>query len=135
LTIQENKMVIRRFLADLDNDRSAVDDFCAAHFVAHLPGMPGRTDTKGFKEFVVALYKAFPDFHHVVEDQIAEGNTVVTRVTAVGTHKGDFQGMPATGHKVQVADIMITRIEDGKAVELWAQFDSLGLAQQIGASS
>jgi len=79
------------------------------------------------------LYTAFPDLHHRVEQQVAEGDTVVTVINVRGTHTGDFMGMvPPTGKQVEFEDIMITRFLKGKVVELWAQLDLLMLFQQLG---
>jgi predicted ester cyclase len=133
MEIDQNKNFMRRFLQELDKNLAAIDTFLSPSCRTHLPGNPEATDRAGFKEFVGLLYTAFPDLHHQVEDQIAENDRVATRVTARGTHRGDFQGIPPTGREVIIADILITRIREGKAVELWAQFDALGLLQQLGA--
>jgi steroid delta-isomerase-like uncharacterized protein len=68
-----------------------------------------------------------------IEDQVAEGDKVVTRWTATGTHKGELMGIPPSGKKVRVTGIAIDRLEDGKIVESWSSFDQLGMLQQIGA--
>ena len=132
MTIDPNKGFMSSFFEELDKHSTAVDTFFSPNCLAHLPGNPEPTDRKGFKEFVALLYTAFPDLHHKVEDQIAENDKVVGLVTARGTHQGDFQGIPPTGKEVKITDIIITRIQTGKAVELWAQFDALGLLQQLG---
>jgi len=133
MTLDQNKAVMRGFLEELDKDRTAIDTFFSPGCLAHLPGNPRPTDRDGFKGFVTLLYTAFPDLHHKVEEQIAENDKVVSLVTARGTHRGDFQGIAPTGKQVIITDIIITRLQGGKAVELWAQFDALGLLQQIGA--
>jgi predicted ester cyclase len=128
----QNKAIMRSFLRELDKDRNAIDTFFSPTSLMHLPGNFQRTNLEGFKEFVALLYAAFPDLHHQVEDQIAEYDKVVSLITARGTHQGDFQGIAPTGKQVIMADIIITRIQEGKAVELWAQFDALSLLQQLG---
>lgn len=132
MVIDQNKNFMRSFLEELDKNLNAIDTFLSPSCLAHLPGNPEPTDRAGFKDFVALLYTAFPDLHHKVEDQIAENDKVVSLVTACGTHQGDFQGIPPTGKQVIIADIIITRIQTGKAVELWAQFDALALLQQLG---
>jgi predicted ester cyclase len=129
---EENKAFVRRFLMELDKDLSAVDEFFSPDCVAHLPGSPGPANREGFKQFVTLLYTAFPDLRHTLEDQIAEGDKVVSRVTARGSHQGPFQGVGQTGRQVMINDIMITCIKAGRVIELWAQFDALGLLQQLG---
>jgi predicted ester cyclase len=133
ITIEQNKDVMHGFLEELDKDRTAIDTFFSPSCLAQLPGNPEPTNREGFKHFVALLYTAFPDLHHKVEEQIAENDKVVSLVTARGTHRGDFQGIAPTGKRVIITDIIITRLQGGKAVELWAQFDALGLLQQIGA--
>lgn len=132
MVIDQNKNFMRSFLEELDKNLTAIDTFLSPSCLTHLPGNPEPTDRAGFKDFVALLYTAFPDLHHKVEDQIAENDKVVSLVTARGTHQGDFQGIPPTGKQVIIADIIITRIQTRKAVELWAQFDALGLLQQLG---
>ncbi len=135
---QKNKVIVRRFLEELDKDLTAVDEFLVPNCIAHLPGNPEPTNRDGFKQFVSSLYTAFPDLHHMLEDQVTEDNKVVSRVTARGTHQGDLQGIASTvsiaptGRQIKITDIIITYIKEGKIVELWAQFDVLGLLQQVG---
>ena len=78
------------------------------------------------------FYAAFPDLHHTVEDQVAEGDTVVTRMTLRGTHHGEFRGIAPTGKPIVVSLIGIDRFENGKFAEQWSQLDTLGLLQQLG---
>ena len=68
-----------------------------------------------------------------VEDQVAEGETVVTRMTLRGTHHGAFRGIPPTGKQIAVSLIGIDRFKNGKFAEQWSQLDNLGLLQQLGA--
>jgi predicted ester cyclase len=78
------------------------------------------------------MHEAFPDIHFTIEDQIAEGDRVVTRWTARATHTGPFQGMPPTGRQVRMAATDVDRIANGKVVECWSQMDDLSLMQQLG---
>jgi len=83
---------------------------------------------------LVSMYRtAFPDTKLTIEDQIAEGDQVVTRWTAAGTHQGELFGMPGTGKQARVTGIFIDRVIDGKIVESWGEFDALGMMQQLGA--
>lgn len=135
MTTEQNKALISQFLKGLDENLSIIDEVCATQFVAHIPGSAQPINREGFRQFVSLFYLAFPDLRHTVEDQVAEGYKVVSRLTVQGTHRGPFQGMPPTGKQVKFTDIMITRIEDKKILELWAQFDVLGLWQQLGLLS
>jgi predicted ester cyclase len=68
-----------------------------------------------------------------VEDLMAEGDKVVTRWRARGTHQGELMGIPPSGNPVEVTGITVDCIEGGKVVETWANYDDLGMLQQIGA--
>ncbi len=130
--LSENKAIVKDFLSQLDKTVTAIDDFFSPGCQAYLPGNPLPTDREGFKGFVGMLYRAFPDLRHEIVQQIAEGDRVATIVTAHGTHRREFQGIPATGRQVVITDIIVARIEEGKIAGLWAQFDSLGLLSQLG---
>ena len=78
---------------------------------------------------------AFPDVKFTVEDQIAEADKVVTRVSFTATHKGEFRGIAPTGRKVEVTGVVIFKIVNGKIVETWAEMDTLGWMQQLGVTS
>ncbi len=84
------------------------------------------------KQFVSGMRSAFLDLHFTIEDQIAEGDKVVTRWKASGTHRGEFQGVPPTGKQATVPGITIDRIAHGKLVEGWTNWDALGLMQRLG---
>jgi steroid delta-isomerase-like uncharacterized protein len=95
-----------------------------------LPGMPSGPE--GSKMLVTAYRNAFPDLHFTIDEQIAEGNTVVTRWSAHGTHQGELAGLPATGKPATVVGLGVDRVENGKIVESWGLFDQFGMLQQLG---
>ena len=75
----------------------------------------------------------FPDLSCTIEEQVAEGEKVVTRWTVRGTHQGEFFGVPATGERIEMRGIQVDRLEGGKLVEERAEFDLMGALQQLGA--
>ncbi|MGO8959454.1 MAG: ester cyclase [Streptosporangiaceae bacterium] len=81
---------------------------------------------------ILAYRVAFPDLHMSVEDQISQGDKVVTRWTATGTHRAELNGIPATGRTATVSGIFIHRVTAGRIAETWTSFDGLGLLQQLG---
>jgi steroid delta-isomerase-like uncharacterized protein len=95
--------------------------------------VPDPTDYEGVKQFYSALRGAFPDFHDLLEDMVAEDDRVAIRFTLEGTHHGELFGVPATGKSVSVSGQGIYRLRDGKIVERWSNVDVLGLMQQLGA--
>jgi predicted ester cyclase len=70
--------------------------------------------------------------YHEVEDQIAEGDKVVTRLTAYGTHERDLPGIPRTGNKLEMTATVIHRVAEGKLAEKWSDKDDLGFLQKLG---
>jgi predicted ester cyclase len=83
-------------------------------------------------QFITANRAAFPDLRLTIEDQIAEGDKVVTRFTARGTHRGKLPGIAPTGKQVTTTAIIINRYTGGKIAESWINGDILGLLQQLG---
>ena len=84
-----------------------------------------------FKTVAGMMHTAFPDVTVTIQDQIAEGDKVVTRWTAQATHQGEFMGIPPTGKQVTVKAIHIHQIVDGKISALWEEFDMFGRMQQL----
>ena len=133
---EENKALVRRFLEEAFNkgNLGVVDEICASDYVLHDPASPEEIrGPEGIKGFVQMYRSAFPDSHITLEDLIAEGDKVVSRWTARGTHQGELFGIPPSGNQVEVSGITISRFEGGKFVEDWSNSDTLGLMQQIGA--
>jgi predicted ester cyclase len=114
-------------------DITGFGDLVADDFVEHGGG-PGLPPTKeGTLEFFRILLAAFPDMRMTVEDLIASGDKTVARVTATGTHEGEFMGVPPTGTGVEVQVIDIMRLDDaGLVCEHWGVTDMLSLMQQLG---
>jgi steroid delta-isomerase-like uncharacterized protein len=133
---EENKEKVRRFLQEAFNEGNlgVVDELFATDYVLHDPASPEEVSgPEGIKQFVQMYRSAFPDTHITVEDQIAEGDEVVTRWTGRGTHQGELFGVAPSGNQVELSGITISRFEGGKFVEDWTNSDTLGLMQQIGA--
>jgi steroid delta-isomerase-like uncharacterized protein len=134
----DNKELSRRILEDVWNQQKmdAVDEMIAADFAQHDSQSPlGVRGVEGYKQFVRHYLNAFPDCHFTVEDQLAEGQMVVTRWTVTGTHRGDLGNIPATGRRMSVTGISWSRIENGKFVESWTNWDTLGMLQQLGVAA
>ena len=87
------------------------------------------------KSFAAEFRRAFPDFHDSIDIQVAEGDLVVTRFTSTGTHRGTFMGVEPTNKKLVWTGITIDRISGGKIVESWANWDMMGMMQQLGVIS
>lgn len=129
-----NRTASRRFLDEVINGGNIglIDELLAPGFVDHqaAPGVP--PDREGVKVFMTMFRAAFPDLRYTLEDSVAEGDRVVVRVTARGTMKGEFAGMPPSGKTATWEEVHITRYANGKAVEHWGILDQLGMLQQLG---
>jgi steroid delta-isomerase-like uncharacterized protein len=136
MSAEENKAIARRHFEELwqKGDVSVADEIYAADAVGHDPMNPAHADyPESERQAIVRDNTAFPNPQVTIEDQIAEGDKVVTRWTFRATHSGDFMGMPPSGKRLDVTGVHIHRIAGGKIVEIWAHPDSLGFMQQLGA--
>jgi predicted ester cyclase len=134
MSTESNKALVRRFYEEIDRGNlDAMDDLVAEDYIDHspppFPGLPpGR---EGLKQAFKIFWQATPGVHRI-EDQIAEGDKVVTRLTAFGKHEGDLPGAPRTGNDLRMTSITIHRIVEGKLAEKWAEKDVAGFLRQIG---
>ena len=131
----KNKEVVGRFIEELKNkaNHDIVDELLTAEFVHHLkdPRLPpGRPAIKLLGQ---SIFAGFPDGRATVEELLAVGDRVIERTSAVATHSGDFNGIPATGNQVVWTEIHIYRLVDGKIAEIWSEIDLLSLLVQLGA--
>jgi steroid delta-isomerase-like uncharacterized protein len=110
-----------------------IDELVATDYIHHDVLSPDQQGIDAYKQFVHLYRNAFPDIHFKIEDEIADGDTVVIRWTVTGTHNGDLPGLPRTGKAISVTGITIARLSDGKFVEAWNNWDALGMMQQLGA--
>jgi steroid delta-isomerase-like uncharacterized protein len=134
---KENKALIRRYMDAIDANESDnwdfLEEFLGPEFVSHGGLPPGvRSDREGMKQAAELFRQASPG-KHVIVDQIAEDDRVVTRIRGSGQHVGDHLGVPASGAELEVEGVVIHRIKDGKIVEHWALVDMATFLQQAGA--
>jgi predicted ester cyclase len=128
---EENKALARRAWELADNP-DILEEVYAPDVVWHEPDQEIR-GLEQAKKFVSAYKTAFPDMKITVEDVIAEGDKVVSRVTLRGTHQGETEEFgPPTGRQIEGGGITISRIEGGKIVEDWDSNDNLTTLQQLG---
>jgi predicted ester cyclase len=128
---EENKALSRRVIEEIFNKQNLAlaDELIDANFIDHGMGFKGP---EGFKQFVTTFITGFPDIRLTIDDMVAEGDKVALRLTAQGTHKGDFMGIAPTGKHITASGILIQRIANNKCVEGWLVNDNLGMMQQLG---
>lgn len=132
----ELKKVNERFYDEVLRQRNveAIDELVAEDFVEHILWAGQTPGRQGTKEFIGHLLRAFPDLEVVVENEIAEGDTVAAVVRMTGTHQADFMGIPATGRKVIVHVMDMVRFRDGRVSDHWGLADMGGMMAQLGAA-
>jgi steroid delta-isomerase-like uncharacterized protein len=133
MSVRINKKTIQRIIDEGWNrgNLEVLDELISPDFVNHTASEP-RGSREAFKQRIQAIRIAFPDWKMSVEDMFAQGDKVVTRWRARGTHLGPLGDIPVTGKVVEVTGITVDRLVDGKRVESWMQCDVLGLMQQLG---
>ena len=137
MSTDENKQLIRRYIAAIDDNEDGdwdfLDDYIAEDFVAHNPPIPGVSlDREGVKQAAEIFRNATPGRHEILL-QVAEGDLVVSLVVGKGLHAGELLGVPASNREVETEGIAIHRVRDGKIIEYWSVTDVARVLQQIGA--
>lgn len=134
---EENKAVVRRWFDEVWNQGRAevIEELFADHGIAHGLSDDPANPIKGprdYRPFYEVFRQAFPNIEIVVEDMVAEGDKVAARCSVRGRHEGEFLGRAATQAPVAISGITIVRVENGKIVEAWNNFDFMTLHRQVG---
>src|ERR1700689_2917665 len=133
--MQENATIIRQFIEETIN-QGQIDSavrFVWEDVLEQVP-FPGQgPGLEGLKDVLRGMRSAFPDLHFSVEEQIAEGDKVLTRFEWTGTHRSDFLGVPATGRSVKVWGMVLDRLQDGRIKDTRIIMDIFGLMMQLDA--
>jgi steroid delta-isomerase-like uncharacterized protein len=130
-----DKQIFRRVIEEVieGGDFAAFEELIDERIVSYDPSEPEPIRGREAYRAAIERYRsAFSGLHVRIDDQVAEGDKVVTRWTASGRHDGELFGMPATGKDVEFTGIDIDRIENGRIVEEWTNWDTLGLMYQLG---
>ena len=129
------KKIIRELLEEpWKGNWNVIDEYVAPGFIGHDPADPQPIrGIEGAKANVQKYIDGFSDARITVDEQIAEGDIVATRWTGRGTHSGEISGIPATGKEVTVSGITISKLDGGKVIEEWTNWDTFGMLVQLGA--
>src|SRR5438132_2457508 len=113
MAVQDNKNLVRQYFEEIWNrgDLDAIDRLFSPDFVRHGPALEGGDlrGPEGMKQLVRMYRTSFPDLKVPIEDQVAEGDVVVSRWTANGSHQGDLMGTPPSGKRATVPGVLIDR--------------------------
>jgi steroid delta-isomerase-like uncharacterized protein len=133
--LEAHKVLIRREAEQMwnANDVDLADELFAEEFIGHFDVGPvqGR---RGVKSFITELIEALPDIRVTIEDLFGEGDRVVTRWKATGTHKSEYRGVRATGKRITITGITVWRFASGKIVESWSHRDLSALLEQVSGA-
>src|SRR5687768_7421309 len=134
MSTEDNKALVRRWFEELDKRNFAIiDELIPEDYIDHNPPLPelppGR---EGVRQASLRLFAAFPDAVHILDDQMAEGDKVMTRLTTRATFQGEILGLQPTGNVVEVSGVAVHRVANGRLVEHWAHLDMAGFMQQLG---
>lgn len=134
---EQNKELVRRWFEEVWNKgrAEAIDEMFAENGIAHGLSTDPSNPIKGprdFRPFYEAFRQAFPNMVIVIEDMVAEADKVAARCSVRGKHEGDFMGRAATQAPVELTGITIIRIDKGKIVEAWNNFDFMTMYKQVG---
>jgi steroid delta-isomerase-like uncharacterized protein len=127
-----NKSIVRRVFDECLNahDLASYPEL-HSNVIYHAPAL-GRLRTGAHRDFLLSLFAGLPDASWTIEDQLADDDKVVTRWSVVGTHLGIFLGASATDNPVMMEGISVHRLVNGKIVEQWDEWDTLGMMRQLG---
>ena len=135
---EANKQLVRQFVAEVFEARraDAVDEMVADDFVSHTWASDGSTkaDRAFLRHAAERMAKALTGVRFEIDDLVAEADRVAVRLTASATAVGDFMGQPAAGKSYTIGEIHMFRIERGRIVEHWHQYDAAGMMRQLGSA-
>ena len=133
--VTSNQKLIERYFQEVWNKGNlhVLDEIIDSKYKNHSPGTSNPTPgPEGLKPIVSAVRHAFPDVHYKIMDVVITEDKITARVKMTGTHLGDFFGIPATGKSVDVDQINIEYVHNGKITEHWRITDQLTLMTQLG---
>ena len=132
-SLEENRAIVTRYLREVwDNgDMSVLDELLSPDFRSHSGAQDRQGNREDERRMVASFLEAFGNFKTTILDQLADGDKVCTRWTAVGVHRASFAGVPPTGRTVAMSGMEIARISGGRIVDDWINFDMAELIQQL----
>lgn len=130
------KMVVTAFYQAVNaKNYDSMAKYMITDFVDHTPYAGQAAGAYGVQHAFEEMYKSVPDLKIQVQQLVADGDTVVARISMVGTHKGTFMGLPASGKPFRMGGLDMIRVKNGKATERWGYLDLPGLQAQLGGAA
>jgi steroid delta-isomerase-like uncharacterized protein len=133
---EQNAVALGKFAEAVNTGKYELfDEAVAPDSVDHDPA-PGQVPgPKGYRAFFTDMRTAFPDLKADLAALVADDESIAFAYTLSGTHKGPLMGIPATGKKVSIRGVQLSKFRDGKMVERWGSSDQLGMLQQLGVTA
>jgi steroid delta-isomerase-like uncharacterized protein len=133
MSLEENKSLVRRYYEEMWNrwDLSLADELIGEGLAFRGSLGVAVRGRDGFRDYMRAVRRVFPDFHNRIEELVAEDDQVVARLTYTATHDGELFGIGPTGKRVIYAGVAIFRITAGRITEGWVLGDVHGLMRQL----
>jgi predicted ester cyclase len=136
ISAEQNKALARRVVEELfnqDGNLEAADELFTSDYVCYVAGFEDLHGAEAVRHFAATKRQAIPDLKNTIEDQVAEGEKVVTRYRTQGTHQGETEAFGPPAHKrIDIQGMVIDRLSGGKIAESWIVYDALGIMQQLG---
>lgn len=130
---EANKQVVRDVFAAIDaKDWDRLKVLIPGDAILNVAGSDEALTQEALLQLIPAFFEAFPDYHHVIEELVSEGDLVAARLTYRGTHEGEFEGIPATGNTVTYSGMQFFRVVDGVVKECWLIEDNQTFMSQLG---
>lgn len=132
---EDNEDIIYRMVKMIaDGRREDAKEIFSATWMNHDSSLPLMVGVEGARQFLSMWHEGFPNAHITIENIVSDDEMVAARFSFRGQNTGSFMGMPATGNSIDITGTGIFRLEDGKLMDSWMNFDLLGLMQQLGAT-
>lgn len=131
---EQNKALVRRVIEEIVNQGNLemVNQLISAEYSYFEPTVGSMRGREGYKGIVMTYRSAFPDMKLIIDEQIAEGDVVVTRWRAEGTHRGELMGIAPTGKRVSVQGVVISQVKNGQLTDDFESYDVHGMLRQLG---
>lgn len=131
---EQNIALVEKFIGAWNTkDLLVIDELIDPQYKCYLPSdNPNPMSAEQFKGWYETIFQAFPDVHYDIKEIFADGNKVVVRWVFTGTHEDDFQGIPATGKRIEVSAIEIVQVQNGRIMEERAETDGTSWNKQLG---
>ncbi len=132
MSLEENKNIVRQLIeAHNQNDIAKFREFFSPDFIAHIADWPHPLNRDEYVQGVKIARQAFSNLVFTIQDIIAEGDKVVSRIVAQGKHTGEYLGVAPTGEQIKFSGVTIRQIINGKVIEEWQVNDQYSLLKQL----